>query len=703
MKKVIIFIIILVIFSLRLVAQWSWLSPDPQGNNLNTIQLLNENVGLIAGDCETLLKTSDGGQSWNVIESSISGNITDIYFFDEFTGFAISNDLNDCATVYKTVNGGISWDHTVLQSTNAVLSIIFLNNSYGFITGAHGLLFKTTDGGINWVEQNIETEYKINSVFFVNPDIGFAASEFGLIYKTQDGGESWFPFSTGYSNENKSLFFLNENTGFVVGSNNYILKTVDGGVNWTPPILDIIEGYSIYFFNENNGIIGCSNGDIYETSNGGSNWTHSPYNDITTLNDLSFINEMDGICVGVNGDILKTNDGGVSWSHNSFTTQADLNDITFISDSIALTGTSSGTILKTTDQGSTWEINTYAVNGKITKLLFPSDSTGYLISSLDESNQLLYKSIDQGESWNIIESHNRDVISDIFFIDDDSGYLTSMNEILHTEDGGITWSSYISYPEINFNKLAFPDSDTGYVTASYNYTMDIIYKTTNGGQTWEQNHIAQFNIVSILAISIDTVYALTLYAGILKTIDGGERWIYSGALSEAGAFVSTRLHFTSNNAGYFLGIPGEMGKGIVLKTNDGGITWHESLRTSALLNSICFTRANDTGIIVGEHGSILKTSNAGGTVYIKKIKKEIIKIGIFPNPSSDYIRICIPELYSGKTTYYIRNNEGRILDKKDILLDESNKLSILNYPPGIYLITMIFPDGNWASGKFVVL
>jgi hypothetical protein len=180
------------------------------------------------------------------------------------------------------------------------------------------------------------------------------------------------------------------------------------------------------------------------------------------------------------------------------------------------------------------------------------------------------------------------------------------------------------------------------------------------------------------------------------------RWTYSDALAEAGAFVSNRFYFTNKNVGYFIGIPDKIGKGIILKTNDGGLTWYECLRTSASLNSVCFNGYDNIGITIGEHGTMLKTINAGGNVPVKQIKMDNIKINIYPNPTSDYIRVSTPQAYLGKTTYFIFDCQGRTIKRDKILLDESYKICISNLKSGNYLILMLLPNGTIASGKFIV-
>ena len=45
-------------------AQWFGLSPSPQGNNLKSVDIINDNIIWAAGDGGVLLKSSDGGSAW---------------------------------------------------------------------------------------------------------------------------------------------------------------------------------------------------------------------------------------------------------------------------------------------------------------------------------------------------------------------------------------------------------------------------------------------------------------------------------------------------------------------------------------------------------------------------------------------------------------------------------------------------------------
>ena len=69
-----------------------------------------------------------------------------------------------------------------------------------------------------------------------------------------------------------------------------------------------------------------------------------------------------------------------------------------------------------------------------------------------------------------------------------------------------------------------------------------------------------------------------------------------------------------NSIGWIAGYNSSTGKGIILKTTDGGVNWESQLnKISPWLNSIYIL--NDlTGWAVGEGGAILKTTNGGVTI-----------------------------------------------------------------------------------------
>ena len=53
---------------------WSWGNPVPQGNTLHAVEF-SGGIGYAAGDFGTLLRTPDGGSTWQGIATGITGNL----------------------------------------------------------------------------------------------------------------------------------------------------------------------------------------------------------------------------------------------------------------------------------------------------------------------------------------------------------------------------------------------------------------------------------------------------------------------------------------------------------------------------------------------------------------------------------------------------------------------------------------------------
>ena len=101
-----------------------------------------------------------------------------------------------------------------------------------------------------------------------------------------------------------------------------------------------------------------------------------------------------------------------------------------------------------------------------------------------------------------------------------------------------------------------------------------------------------------------------------------------------------QVWFVNRDTGYVVG--SKNGKALILKSFDGGITWKEQrCPVTAPLNDIKFTEDGRIGIIVGDSGTILRTTNGGGNQFVgisSKISSPS-QITIYPNPALNFLNI----------------------------------------------------------------
>jgi len=163
---------------------WFWQYPKPQGNTLHDIYVFDSNTAIAVGDLGTVVKTTDGGESWKVQHhiQGVSQNLYDLYFLNALRGWAV---------------GGLSGSPP-----------------------HHGVLLMTEDGGENWTILKTDSLHSFGSVYFVNPDTGWVFGTEGLVMRTLDGGETWttiFIYTFDDAPDFGAATFIDEQTGLVGG------------------------------------------------------------------------------------------------------------------------------------------------------------------------------------------------------------------------------------------------------------------------------------------------------------------------------------------------------------------------------------------------------------------------------------------------------------------------------------------------------
>lgn len=180
----------------------------------------------------TLYRTYNGGTTWEEVPMTYSI----MSFVNSNIGFA----SNGSGGMYKTTDKGNSWNY--VNSSIAVSGLsYFTNEQIGFTrfseSGNHAI-YKTSNGGQTWTKVYENATKYIIRFFMFNSEIGYAcggSSEGNLILKTTDGGNSWVELTHPFQSTSggmSAIDFINTNSGYVVGGGSRILKTIDGGVTW---------------------------------------------------------------------------------------------------------------------------------------------------------------------------------------------------------------------------------------------------------------------------------------------------------------------------------------------------------------------------------------------------------------------------------------------------------------------------------------
>ncbi len=186
---------------------WTILTTGFQ-NALDGMWFVNENTGYVGGS-NIILKTTNGGQNWvNKVGSFISGFETAqaVYFSDANTGYYCTN--TSTTRIVKTTDGGDTWNLINTTSAGAAWGMSFTSSTTGYVCTETGKVLKTTNGGLNWDVQITPLTENLYEIHFPSTDTGYIASWSGKILKTTNGGVT---FIGKINNEVPERFILNQN------------------------------------------------------------------------------------------------------------------------------------------------------------------------------------------------------------------------------------------------------------------------------------------------------------------------------------------------------------------------------------------------------------------------------------------------------------------------------------------------------------
>lgn len=285
----------------------------------------------------------------------------------------------------------------------------------------------------------------------------------------------------------------------------------------------------LYFMNDNTGWTVGDSGVICKTTNAGTNWVKSTYIEGGTLVSVYFWDENLGLIGGYidtvsNGFIIRTTDGGASWSKRIFW---------YVPYGIASLGGDTAWICYrqgvqlSFDRGNHWNFGS-AFGGNnlvLHSIHFINNLTGWTCGRVFGDLAYVYKSTDGGVHWfNQFNTLRRDLFYSVYPADEQTVFVTSIRgEIYKTSNGGDTWEPTLSGVSAPLYGVNFPDIVTGYTCGGNN----IIMKTTTSGSAWnfqllppEVKPGTAFYSVSFRSANLG--WAVGDNGTIIKTSNGGE-------------------------------------------------------------------------------------------------------------------------------------------------------------------------------------
>jgi|WetSurMetagenome_2_1015567.scaffolds.fasta_scaffold37114_2 photosystem II stability/assembly factor-like uncharacterized protein len=354
-----------------------------------------------------------------------------------------------------------------------------------------------------------------------------------------------------------------------------------------------------------------------------------------------------------------------------------------------------GTVLKTTNAGVNWFSQTISTTDILFSVFFTDINTGYIASGVNGgSTGNLFKTTNGGNTWNAqvipVYAHFKSV----YFRNSNTGYVTGYHTILKTTNAGNSWESQDFSSYYFITSIHFADDNIGFATGGLNVRK--ILKTTNGGSNWQEvysNTTSGYAFYGIHFIDANTGFATggmqsPGYAFIIRTTNGGLDW---DNYTDNNNTIFKSVRFVNPAIGFVTG--GGTGYCTILKTTNGGLNWYyQTTNANNFISANYFTSLN-TGYVVGYSGTILKTTDGGGTLLginsvSNQIPAQFSLLQNYPNPFNPTTNI----------KYQITNNSIVLLKIYDALGREIETLVNEEQSAGTYEI--MFNASQYPSGVY---
>ncbi|CAM3635986.1 WD40/YVTN/BNR-like repeat-containing protein [Parendozoicomonas haliclonae] len=188
------------------------------------------------GDRGHVLWSEDEGKAWQLGENSTQVLLTAVDFPTVNIGYAVGHD----AVVLKSTDGGRSWNKVYEDKEAEVplLDVLFTDANNGFVMGGYGYLLQTTDGGKTWHNRfdSVENfdEFHYNGMTQLKNGMLMMVGEAGTMYRSSDNGKSWETLESPYEGTFFGVSALEQLNGAVAyGLRGNAFITNDSGDTWT--------------------------------------------------------------------------------------------------------------------------------------------------------------------------------------------------------------------------------------------------------------------------------------------------------------------------------------------------------------------------------------------------------------------------------------------------------------------------------------
>ena len=300
---------------------------DLAGHSMLLDGVSRNGLMVVVGERGHILISTDGEQ-WQQIAVPTRATLTGVYFQDNMKGWVVGHD----AVILRTTDGGKSWEKVYYDPEGEIplFDIWFRNEKQGIAIGAYGLYLVSEDGGASWdiSEMNVSVDQSkddpdeeaskaeddddfldsydlhLNSIALADNEKLYIVAEAGKVYRSDDSGGSWVPLAPAYIGSFFGVLAVTGDTVLVFGLRGHIFRSEDAGNTWQEIEIPTQEMLT-------NGIV-VSGDEIYITGLGGTILRSSDGGKSFSLVEQGHRDGFNAIIQGPEGKLITVGEKGVS-------------------------------------------------------------------------------------------------------------------------------------------------------------------------------------------------------------------------------------------------------------------------------------------------------------------------------------------------------------------------------------------------------
>ncbi|MCG8328358.1 MAG: T9SS type A sorting domain-containing protein [Chitinophagales bacterium] len=652
-----------------------------------------------------LLKTTDGGQSWEkTIDWSYSDmkGVWDIIINPENTNTVL---VTTTEGIYRTYNAGQDWElvHDFPMGVDLEMhpndtSIVYA--SHGNLLSPQAGIFRSENGGSSFEPvQGLPNDYTGKSLISIsqsNPDVIYIsmaeALEGRALYKSIDAGDSWqiindanIPSYQGWFAHDVAIKPDDPDNVIWAGIETY--KSTNGGADffkksfWSAwyfgdvPVggpegpghyahADIHAIYyapfdpnTIYMATDGGIFVSVDNGESWEGRNGGyqTQQFYARFSSSATDPNLAIGGLQDNATAIYRGDDSWVRViGGDGMCTAIHPTNPD----------IIYASYQNLNVRRSTDGGEAFfSVNITSANSQQRNFNGPFMISPHDANVIYAGAQSLHRSLDGGDSWSstsssYVDTQNGNPILNIAVSEANplkilvatSTLLGGSPGVFFSENGGQNWTKMQGLPDRVAMEMAFhpTSADTAYVVFS-GFNTQHLYRTSNGGANWEA--IGEgLPDVPANTIIIDPVVPTDIYVGtdlgIYASFDGGQNFeLYSEDI--AAAVMAMHLSISPVN------------RKLRIATHGLGV-YETDLRDPIMVN-------------------------------VDEQENNLLRLRVYPNPASAYTDIAYELPQAARVQLVLKDVRGKVMKNiniQGVTGKNQERLALDNLPSGHYYLTM---------------